>query len=59
MSNRRGDRNSAPSGQTLPRQQAVPGGAGQADYQDEGREGEGADTEQEDVRIKRYATDSV
>ena len=56
MSNRRGDRNSTPSEQTLPKQQAVPGRAGQAHHQDENGEGEGADSEQEDVRVKRHAT---
>ena len=59
MSNRRGDRNSTPSEQTLPKQQAVPGGAGQAHHQDEGGEGEGADPEQEDVGVKRHATDKI
>lgn len=59
MSNRRGDRNSASSEQTLPQQQAVPGGADQTHRQDEGGEGEGADPQQEDVRIKRHATDKI
>ena len=51
MSNRRGDRNSTPSEQTLPKQQAMPGGAGQAHHQDEGGEGEGADLKREDMPL--------